>query len=51
MTDKVRSLNLSNTAAILIYEAFRQQNYPIKIAAVLDKFNERTLSVIGIRKQ
>ncbi len=28
MTDKVRSLNLSNTAAILIYEAFRQQNYP-----------------------
>lgn len=28
MTDKVRSLNLSNTAAILIYEALRQQNYP-----------------------
>ena len=27
MTDKVRSLNLSNTAAILIYEARRQQNY------------------------
>ena len=27
MTDKVRSLNLSNTAAILIYEALRQQNY------------------------
>ena len=28
MTDKVRSLNLSNTAAILIYEALRQQGYP-----------------------
>lgn len=28
MTDHVRSLNLSNTAAILIYEALRQQNYP-----------------------
>ncbi|WP_284037376.1 tRNA (uridine(34)/cytosine(34)/5-carboxymethylaminomethyluridine(34)-2'-O)-methyltransferase TrmL [Neobacillus sp. 114] len=28
MNDKVRSLNLSNTAAILIYEALRQQNYP-----------------------
>lgn len=28
MTDKVRSLNLSNTAAILVYEALRQQNYP-----------------------
>lgn len=28
MTDKVRSLNLSNTAAILIYEALRQQDYP-----------------------
>lgn len=27
MTDKVRSLNLSNTSAILIYEALRQQNY------------------------
>jgi len=27
MNDKVRSLNLSNTAAILIYEALRQQNY------------------------
>ncbi|MDM5282782.1 tRNA (uridine(34)/cytosine(34)/5-carboxymethylaminomethyluridine(34)-2'-O)-methyltransferase TrmL [Peribacillus frigoritolerans] len=27
MTDKVRSLNLSNTAAILVYEALRQQNY------------------------
>lgn len=28
MTDVVRALNLSNTAAILIYEALRQQNYP-----------------------
>lgn len=28
MNDKVRSLNLSNTAAIVIYEALRQQNFP-----------------------
>ncbi|WP_099157402.1 tRNA (uridine(34)/cytosine(34)/5-carboxymethylaminomethyluridine(34)-2'-O)-methyltransferase TrmL [Virgibacillus ndiopensis] len=28
MNDKVRSLNLSNTAAILIYEALRQQSFP-----------------------
>ncbi|WP_071461132.1 tRNA (uridine(34)/cytosine(34)/5-carboxymethylaminomethyluridine(34)-2'-O)-methyltransferase TrmL [Bacillus massilinigeriensis] len=27
MTDHVRSLNLSNTAAILVYEALRQQDY------------------------
>ena len=27
MTDKVRSLNLSNTAAILAYEVLRQQDY------------------------
>ncbi|MEI5906315.1 tRNA (uridine(34)/cytosine(34)/5-carboxymethylaminomethyluridine(34)-2'-O)-methyltransferase TrmL [Bacillus spongiae] len=27
MNDNVRSLNLSNTAAILVYEALRQQNY------------------------
>ncbi|WP_026073341.1 tRNA (uridine(34)/cytosine(34)/5-carboxymethylaminomethyluridine(34)-2'-O)-methyltransferase TrmL [Robertmurraya massiliosenegalensis] len=27
MNENVRSLNLSNTAAILIYEALRQQNY------------------------
>lgn len=26
--DHVRSLNLSNAAAILVYEALRQQNYP-----------------------
>lgn len=28
MTENIRSLNLSNTAAILIYEALRQQSYP-----------------------
>ncbi|WP_404451604.1 tRNA (uridine(34)/cytosine(34)/5-carboxymethylaminomethyluridine(34)-2'-O)-methyltransferase TrmL [Virgibacillus necropolis] len=28
MTGKVRSLNLANTAAIIIYEALRQQGYP-----------------------
>ena len=28
MNDHIRSLNLSNTAAILVYEALRQQNYP-----------------------
>ncbi len=27
MNDNVRSLNLSNTAAILVYEALRQQNF------------------------
>ena len=27
MTDKVRSLNLSNTVAIMVYEALRQQDY------------------------
>jgi len=27
MTDHIRSLNLSNTAAILVYEALRQQDY------------------------
>jgi len=27
MTDKVRALNLSNTVAIMIYEALRQQDY------------------------
>ncbi|WP_096188054.1 tRNA (cytidine(34)-2'-O)-methyltransferase [Evansella halocellulosilytica] len=27
-TDKIRSLNLSNTAAIVIYEALRQQSFP-----------------------
>jgi tRNA (cytidine/uridine-2'-O-)-methyltransferase len=27
MNENIRSLNLSNTAAILIYEALRQQNY------------------------
>ncbi|TVP95866.1 MAG: tRNA (cytidine(34)-2'-O)-methyltransferase [Acholeplasmatales bacterium] len=28
MTDKVRSLNLANTVAIVLYEALRQQHYP-----------------------
>jgi tRNA (cytidine/uridine-2'-O-)-methyltransferase len=28
MNDNIRSLNLSNAAAILIYEALRQQTYP-----------------------
>ncbi|HOZ88801.1 MAG TPA: tRNA (cytidine(34)-2'-O)-methyltransferase [Bacilli bacterium] len=28
MTDKVRSLNLANTVAVVLYEALRQQNYP-----------------------
>ena len=28
MTDKVRALNLSNSVAIVVYEALRQQNYP-----------------------
>ncbi|MBS7020966.1 MAG: tRNA (cytidine(34)-2'-O)-methyltransferase [Firmicutes bacterium] len=28
MTDHVRALNLSNTVAIMVYEALRQQNYP-----------------------
>jgi len=28
MSENVRSLNLSNTAAILIYEVLRQQDYP-----------------------
>ncbi|GAA3331572.1 hypothetical protein GCM10020331_088700 [Ectobacillus funiculus] len=28
MTEHVRSLNLSNTAAILVYEALRQQKLP-----------------------
>lgn len=27
MNDKIRALNLSNTVAIMIYEALRQQNY------------------------
>jgi tRNA C32,U32 (ribose-2'-O)-methylase TrmJ len=28
MNEHIRSLNLSNTAAILMYEALRQQGYP-----------------------
>lgn len=44
MTDKVRALNLSNCAAIMIYEVLRQQNYkdllkeePFKGADYLEK--------------
>ena len=36
MNDNIRSLNLSNTAAILVYEALRQQNYP----SLLKEFND-----------
>ena len=28
MTDKVRALNVSNVAAIIVYEALRQQGFP-----------------------
>jgi tRNA (cytidine/uridine-2'-O-)-methyltransferase len=28
MTDKVRSLNLSNSAAIIVYEALKQNHFP-----------------------
>ena len=28
MTSDVRALNVSNTVAIMVYEALRQQNYP-----------------------
>ena len=28
MTDKIRALNVSNSVAIMLYEALRQQNYP-----------------------
>ena len=27
MNDNIRALNLSNTVAIMVYEALRQQNY------------------------
>jgi len=29
MTDKVRSLNLSNSAAIVVFEALRQNDFPL----------------------
>lgn len=41
MTNKVRSLNLSNTAAILIYEVLRQQDYPGLFAFEPDNFKGR----------
>ena len=28
MNDNIRALNLSNSVAIMVYEALRQQNYP-----------------------
>ena len=28
MNENIRALNLSNTAAILVYEALRQQSFP-----------------------
>ena len=44
MTDKVRALNVSNTVAIMVYEALRQRNYddllfdePFKGADYLEK--------------
>ena len=47
MTDNVRSLNLSNTVAIMIYEALRQQNYndllrdePHKSKNFIEEFDE-----------
>lgn len=47
MTDNVRSLNLSNTVAIMLYEALRQQNYygllfdePHKTKTEIEDYNE-----------
>lgn len=47
MTDNVRSLNLSNTVAIMVYEALRQQNYnnllrdePHKSKNFIEEFDE-----------
>lgn len=47
MTNKVRSLNLSNTVAIMVYEALRQQNYnellrdePHKGPNFIEEYNE-----------
>ena len=47
MTDNVRSLNLSNTVAIMVYECLRQQNYndllrdePHKSTTFIEDFNE-----------
>ncbi|AGK52473.1 TrmH family RNA methyltransferase [Bacillus sp. 1NLA3E] len=36
MNGNIRSLNLSNTAAILIYEALRQQNFPNLLSVHVD---------------
>jgi tRNA (cytidine/uridine-2'-O-)-methyltransferase len=47
MTDKVRALNVSNTVAIVLYEALRQQNYldllydePHKSKTFIEDFKE-----------
>ncbi len=47
MTANVRSLNLSNTVAIVVYEALRQQNYndllfdePHKSKTLIEDYNE-----------
>lgn len=47
MTDKVRALNLSNSVAIMVYEALRQQNFndllqnePHKSTTFIEDFNE-----------
>lgn len=48
MTNKVRSLNLSNTVAIMVYEALRQQNFndllwdePHKSQTFIEDFEEK----------
>jgi len=40
MTDKVRALNLSNSVAIVLYEALRQQNYPNLLLEETQKGNQ-----------
>ena len=40
MTDKVRALNVSNSVAIVIYEALRQQNYPNLLLEETQKGNQ-----------
>jgi Predicted rRNA methylase (SpoU class) len=42
MTEKIRALNLSNTAAIIVYEALRQQEY--KNLLFEDPFKENYLN-------
>lgn len=47
MTDNVRALNVSNSVAIMLYEALRQQNYPnlywdepLKTKTEIEDYNE-----------